>query len=252
MRVIIVDDEAWARRRIASLLESEDGVQIAGECASGAAAVEAILELRPDLVFLDIQMPDLTGFEVLEAVSPQYTPAVIFATAYDSYAIRAFDANAIDYLLKPWEEDRFRTALARARRQIDSATVDRFDALLESVRAMAPRRYLERVVVRNGGRVVFLKTHEISWLEASGNYVNVHTRGEAHLLRDTLARLESQLDPQHFLRIHRSAIVNLDYIGHLEPWFAGELALSLKDGTRLTVGRSYCDRLRRLFQNWAE
>lgn len=253
MRTLIVDDEVWARRRVARLLEAESDVELAGECDTGTAAVEHILTERPDLVILDIQMPDMTGFEVLEAVCPEYMPRVIFATAYDSYAIRAFDANAVDYLLKPFDPERFHTALSRARREIGSDSLDgRLKALLQSVTTSTAKQYLERIVVRSGGRVLFLRVDEIARLEASGNYITVHARGETHLLRDTMSRLESQLDPNVFLRIHRSSLVNLDYVSHVEPWFGGELAVSLKDGARVTVGRSYCDRIRRLFGNSAK
>jgi two-component system LytT family response regulator len=227
MKVLIVDDEVWARTRIRDLLSKEQGIEIAGECASGKEALAAIAAMKPDLVFLDIQLPDMNGFDVLEAVEGA-RPDVIFATAYDQYAIQAFDANGVDYLLKPFDEQRFRVALSRARQEPN---------------------YLGRIVVRKGGRVVFLKCAEIERLEASGNYVSVYFRGEEYLLRDTLARLEEQLDPSSFLRIHRSTIVNLDFVSHVEAWNAGEQTLRMMDGTQLTVGRTHSVNLRRQFEN---
>ncbi len=250
MRVLIVDDEAWARRRIRSLLEREPDVEIAGECDGGAAAATAIAELSPDLVFLDVQMPDMDGFEALAALPPEALPPVIFVTAFDKYAVRAFEADALDYLLKPFEDSRFQAALDRARRQEG----DRGQALAAGIERLLARlpeekRRLRRIVVRSGGRVVFIKTSDVEWLEASGNYITLHVGGEQHLVRETMNRMEPKLDPEQFLRVHRSAIVNLDFVKHLDPWFQGELTLSLTTGARVTVGRSYVDRLRRLLQN---
>lgn len=227
MKVLIVDDEVWARTRIADLLRNEAGIEIVGECSRGAEALTAIATRKPDLLFLDIQLPDMTGFDLLEAIEGP-RPEVIFATAYDQYAIRAFDANGVDYLLKPFDEERFRVALQRAKQE---------------------KRHLGRIVVRKGGRVVFLKCSEVERLEASGNYVSVYVRGEEYLLRDTLARLEAELDPEIFLRVHRSTIVSLDFVSHIEPWNAGELALRMRDGKQLSVGRTYGANLRRFFEN---
>lgn len=239
MRVLIVDDEPWARRRIATLLKREEDVEIVKECAGGEEAIQAITECAPDLVFLDVQMPEVDGFEVLDAIGPEHMPLVIFATAYDKYAIQAFDAQAIDYLLKPFDEERFRKALNRARRELDGKISSEMalSKLLESMRG--ERRYLQRLVAKSSGRVLFLKLGDIDWLEATGNYVTLHAGKESHMLRTTMNALEPRLDPAQFARIHRSSIVNLDRVREMQPLFRGEQVLILKDGTQLSVGRAY-------------
>jgi two-component system LytT family response regulator len=239
MRVLIVDDEPWARKRIATLLKPEADIEIVKECAGGEAAIQAITECTPDLVFLDVQMPEVDGFDVLEAIGPERMPIVIFATAYDKYAIQAFDAQAIDYLLKPFDEERFRKALYRARRELDGkiSSEKALSKLLESMRG--ERRYLQRLVAKSGGRVLFLKLADIDWLKATGNYVTLHAGKESHMLRTTMNALEPKLDPEQFARIHRSAIVNLDRVRELQPLFRGEHVLILKDGTQLSVGRAF-------------
>jgi two-component system, LytTR family, response regulator len=239
LRILIVDDEPWARKRIATLLKPEADVEIVGECQGGAEAVRAITEFAPDLVFLDVQMPEVDGFEVVEAVDPERMPLVIFATAYDRYAIQAFDAEAIDYLLKPFDEERFKKALNRARMEFKGkfSSKESLRELLESVRK--GQRFLQRLIVRSGGRVLFLKAPDIDWIEASGNYVTLHTGKESHMLRTAMNALEPKLDPQQFVRIHRSAMVNLDHVREMQPWFRGEQVLVLRDGTRLSVGRAF-------------
>jgi two-component system LytT family response regulator len=236
---LIVDDEPWARKRIATLLKAETDVEIVRECTGGEEAIEAIAECAPDLVFLDVQMPEVDGFEVLDAIGPERMPLVIFATAYDKYAIQAFDAHAIDYLLKPFDEERFRKALYRARRELEGkiSSETALSKLLESMRG--ERRYLQRLVAKSGGRVLFLKLADIDWLEATGNYVTLHAGKESHMLRTTMNALEPKLDPEQFARIHRSAIVNLDRVRELQPLFRGENVLILKDGTQLSVGRAF-------------
>lgn len=218
-------------------------MEIVGECQSGAEAVRAITEFAPDLVFLDVQMPEVDGFEVVEAVDPERMPLVIFATAYDRYAIQAFDAEAIDYLLKPFDEERFKKALNRARMEFEGkfSSKENLRELLESVRR--GQRFLQRLIVRSGGRVLFLKAPDIDWIEASGNYVTLHTGKECHMLRTTMNALEPKLDPQQFVRIHRSAMVNLDRVREMQPWFRGEQVLVLRDGTRLSVGRAFREKL---------
>ena len=239
MRVLIADDEPWARKRIATLLKPEKDVEILKECAGGEEAIHAIIECAPDLVFLDVQMPEVDGFEVLDAIGPEHMPLVIFATAYDRYAIQAFDAQAIDYLLKPFDEERFRKALNRARRELEGkiSSEKSLAKLLESMRA--ERRYVRRLVAKSGGRVLFLKLADIDWLEATGNYVTLHSGKESHMLRTTMNSLELRLDPAQFARIHRSSIVNLDRVREMQPLFRGEQVLILKDGTRLSLGRAY-------------
>jgi two-component system LytT family response regulator len=209
------------------------------ECAGAEEAIQGITECAPDLVFLDVQMPEVDGFEVLEAIGTEHMPLVIFATAYDKYAIQAFDAQAIDYLLKPFDEPRFRQALNRARRELEGRTSSEraLSKLLESVRG--EQRYLQRLVAKSAGRVLFLKLGDIDWLEATGNYVTLHAGKESHMLRATMNSLEPRLDPAEFVRIHRSSIVNLDRVREMQPLFRGEQVLILKDGTQLGVGRAY-------------
>jgi two-component system LytT family response regulator len=246
---LIVDDAPWARKRIATLLKSEPDFEVVGECCDGADAIHKISELSPDLVFLDVQMPEADGFEVVEAVGAQEMPVVIFATAYDKYALQAFDANALDYLLKPFDEERFQKALVRARNQLSRGSNDSqvLRSLLASLREGS--KHLNRLAVKSRGRVIFLQVSEIDWLEASGNYVTLHVGHETHLLRTTMNALEPKLDSSRFVRIHRSKIVNMNRMKELQPWFQGEQVLVLKDGTQLTVGRTFRDRLDRLVKN---
>ena len=250
--VLIVDDEAMARNRIRRLLSREAEVTVLGECSNGREAVEAIETLKPDLVFLDVQMPELDGFAVLEALDPANMPSVIFVTAYDSYAIRAFEVNALDYLLKPFNQARFSTAFERAcahlQRQQPQPVDPRLVALLEQLGADGgPRKsqYLERVMVKTDGRIIFVKTPDVHWIEAYGNYVKLHVGAESYLVRGTMASWESNLDPIHFVRIHRSAIVNLEHVKELQPWFGGDYTVSLRTGRKLKMSRWYRHRLQR-------
>ena len=245
LRVVIVDDEELARDRIHALLAGRDDVTIVGECADGASAVETIDRERPDLVFLDVQMPGMDGFDVLQHIDSARVPAVVFVTAHDGHAIRAFDIHALDFLLKPFDQPRFETALTRARQQIEQrrgAPVDpQLASLIEELRS--ERTHPQRLVIKSGGRVHFLRTDEVDWVEASGNYVKIHTNGDAHLLRESMKNMEQRLDPRTFVRIHRSSIVNIDRIKELEPWFHGEYVVIMRDGTRLTASRVFSDRL---------
>jgi two-component system, LytTR family, response regulator len=247
IRVLIVDDEPLARERIRDLLERDPEVIVVGECSDGDEAVAAIRERGPDVVFLDVQMPERGGFEVVEAIGVDSLPAVVFVTAYDQYALRAFEVCAIDYLLKPFDEDRFARTLARAKAQARGARSDdverRVLALVEEVRTRT--RHLDRLMIKSGGHFVFLKTEEIDWIEAEGNYVRLHVGDASHLLRETVAGLDAQLDPAQFLRVHRSTIVNLDRVREIQPLFHGEHRVVLKDGTKLTLSRGYRDRLSR-------
>ena len=241
IRAVIVDDEPLARRRIRSLLVEAEDVVVVAECANGREAIRAIEESPPDLLFLDIQMPEVDGFDVLRAIGVGRVPVVIFVTAFDQFALRAFEAHALDYLLKPFDDERFEAALQRAReriRQQAGGDLDRrLRALLEGVRG--DRRYLQRLVVPSGHRSVFVRTEEIDWLEAERNYVRLHVGGRAYLLRENLGHLEPVLDPTTFCRIHRSTIVNIDRIQAVESLLGGEYLVVLHDGTKLTSGRSY-------------
>lgn len=242
--VLIVDDEAVARRRIRRLLASEPDVVISGECADGASALEAIASARPDIVFLDVQMPELDGFGVVQRIGPAARPAIVFVTAFDRYALRAFDVHAIDYLLKPFTPERFRTALARAREALSRRGPDRgISALVDELRARP--RYLSRAAVRASGRIVLVDLVSVDWIEAADNYVKLHAGRTEYLLRETLAKLERQLDPERFARIHRSAIVQIDRVAELRPATHGDLDVTLRDGTRLTLSRTWRDRLER-------
>jgi len=231
-RAVIVDDEALARERVRTLLTGASGITVVAECSGGREAVEKILAERPDLVLLDVQMPDIDGFEVLEAVASEWLPAVIFVTAYDEYAIKAFDVHAIDYLLKPIEPERFRKALARVQKR--------------DLIAMLDERPIDRLVIRTRSKVSFLKPSEIDWIEADGKHAILHAGREMHVVRHTLTRLEQRLASHGFVRVHRSAIVNVDRIKELEPWFHGEFVVILKDGTKLTSSAAHSQALHRI------
>jgi two-component system, LytTR family, response regulator len=243
IRALIVDDEALARERVRTLLDATPGVTVLAECTGGREAVEAILEHQPDLVFLDVQMPDLDGFQVLEALGDDDLPAIVFVTAYDEYALRAFDVHAVDYLLKPIEPERFARTLEHVRTTLGDRS-ERLEALLD---ALATRDLpLDRLVIRTRGKVSFLKPSEIDWVEADGKHVKIHAGRETHVVRQQLKRLEPRLAPHGFVRVHRSAIVNVDRIKELEPWFHGEYVVILKDGTKLTSSAAHSEALHRI------
>jgi two-component system LytT family response regulator len=251
IRVLIVDDERPARQRIGELLEKEADIEIVGECNCGADAVKLIQGRSPDLLFLDIQMPEMNGFEVLQAAGVERAPVTIFVTAYDQYAIRAFEVNALDYLLKPYSDERFEAALMRARNYLHSQKNNEFSRRLLSLlngfqaennqSAQSPQttQQLDRLVIKSLGRVFFLKTEEIDWIEAAGVYVSLHVRGKTHLYRETIGGLEPQLDAIRFVRIHRSTMVNIDRIKELQPYSHGEYLVILHDGTKLKLSRGY-------------
>jgi two-component system, LytTR family, response regulator len=243
IRAIIVDDEPIAREGVRRQLSREPDVEIIAECGDGLAAVETIRELTPDLVFLDVQMPGMDGFEVVRAID--VIPAIVFVTAYDKYALQAFEVNAVDYLLKPFDGERFQKAFQRARAQIESRTREvinaKLEALLESIRPQ--QRYLERLVVKAAGRIFFLPISEIDWIESADNYVNLHCGRESHLIRETLSGLETKLNPEEFLRVRHSAIVNLKRIKELRPLFKGEYEIVLQNGVKLTSSRRYRSKL---------
>jgi len=244
-RVVIVDDEPLARERLRTLLADEPGMEIVGEANDGRSAVEAIASLSPDLAFLDVQLPGSTGFEIIEQVGASRMPFVIFVTAYDRYALRAFDVHALDYLLKPFDRERFRQAIARVRQQLDRRSngdlEKRLLALVQDLKPAQPR--VDRFVVKSGGRVFFVRNDEIDWIEAAGNYVKLHVGSDSHLFRETMNAVEARLDPDVFFRIHRSHIVNIERIRELQPWFNGEYVVFLKNGTRLTLSRGYREKL---------
>ncbi len=246
IRTLVVDDETLARERVLSLLKQEVDVEVVGECSDGGQAVAAIQEQSPDLVFLDVQMPGCDGFEVLKNISPDRMPTVIFVTAYDEYALRAFEVHALDYLLKPFGKDRFQETLRHAREALEGRRAGdlgrRMLAMVHDIKQPEPQR-VERLVVKSGGRVFFLRTDEIDWIEAAGNYVRLHLGQESHLFRETMNRMETRLEGRRFARIHRSRIVNTERIKELQPWFNGDHVVVLRDGTRLTLSRLYKDKL---------
>jgi two-component system LytT family response regulator len=246
LRVLIADDEPLARVRVRDLLAGQPEVEVVGEARDGREAVAAIRRQSPDVVFLDVQMPELDGFGVLEALAGEKLPVIVFATAYDQYALKAFEVNALDYLLKPIDPDRFQSALQRARAQVgrDDALRAELYELLQSL----PNRpkFLERLVVRAGGRISFLRVDEADCFEACGNYIRMCVGSEEHLLRMTMATLETRLDPNRFLRIHRSAIVNVERVKELQSSFHGEYVVLLRNGRRLTLSRGYRDKLQQI------
>src|ERR1044071_8265813 len=233
-----------ARERVMSLLQHEEDVEVIGECSDGMQAVAAIQNHAPDLVFLDVQMPGCTGFGVIEAIGAERMPTVVFVTAYDEYALRAFEVHALDYLLKPFGRDRFQETLKHARESLERRRAGdlgrRLLALVNDIKPEPPR--LARLGVKSGGRVFFLRTDEIDWIEAAGNYVRLHLGEESHLFRGTMNRMESRLHARRFARIHRSRIVNVERIRELQPWFNGEYVVILRNGTRLTLSRNYRER----------
>jgi two-component system LytT family response regulator len=245
LRVLVVDDEPLARQRLTDLLRGEGGLEVVGEAEDGDEAVRAIRALEPDLVFLDIQMPGRTGLDVVRDVGPERMPATIFVTAYDQHALKAFQVRALDYILKPFDRERFADALQRARRQIErDETGDlgrRLLALVKDLRRDQPKT--DRLVVKSGGRLFFLRMDEIDWIEAAGNYVRLHVGTTSHLLRETMNAIEGRLDPEKFFRIHRSRIVNMERIQEMQPWLNGEYAVVLRTGTRLTLSRGYREKL---------
>jgi two-component system LytT family response regulator len=242
IKAIIVDDEPPARRNLRALLKDVPDIDLVKECGNGRDAVSSILTLEPDLVFLDVQMPEMNGFEVLEHLVDVPLPMIIFVTAYDQYALKAFDVSALDYLLKPFDDTRFHKALTQARRQIeqqDTSELGRKLLTLMGTSRLTPGtpRYLARVMVKTAGRVIFIRAEEIDWIEAYDNYVRLHLGGKAHLLRRTMNELESALNPERFARIHRSTIVNLDRVKELHPHFNEHLVV-LHDGTELKLSRT--------------
>ena len=245
IRTLVVDDEPIARERILSLLQQEGDVEVIGECSDGVQAVSAIQHQAPDLVFLDVQMPGTDGFGVIQNIGAERMPTVVFVTAYDEYALKAFEVHALDYLLKPFGKDRFQETLKHAREHLERRRAgDLGRRLLALVHDLKPEQQrLDRLVVKSGGRVFFLRTEELDWIEAAGNYVRLHLGEESHLFRETMNGMEGRLDTRRFVRIHRSRIVNTERIKELQPWFNGEYVVILRNGTRLTLSRGYREKL---------
>ncbi len=239
--VLVVDDEAPARQRLADLLRKDAQIGAILEAADGISAVETIRSQRPELVFLDVQMPELDGLGVIDAVGADQMPLTVFVTAYDQHAIRAFEANALDYLLKPFSDERFEAALARAKTRLEERSTSEFGRRIMKMAFSAPAtaRTWDRLVVKSGGNTRFIRVAEIDWIEAAGVYVNLHIGDQQLLYRAALHELAERLDPRRFVRVHRSAIVNIESILQLEPVSHGEFDVVLKNGARTRVSRSY-------------
>ena len=248
IKVLIVDDEPIIRRGLRNQLNRLNRYEVVGECCNGRTAIETIRQAKPDLVFLDVQMPEVDGFGVIREVGPEAMPAVVFVTAYDEYAVRAFDVNALDYLLKPFDEERFSRCLTRVEQRLSDPQKEQslVEKLASLVGEQSKSRAADRLAIRNSDRITLLQTEEIDWIEAADNYVEIHVGKHVHLMRETLSNLEQRLQPFRFLRIHRSRLVNADRIKELHPLFHGEYELLLTDGTRLTSSRHYRDVLQSL------
>jgi len=248
IRVLIVDDELLAREGIRILAQRDPELEIIGECADGASALSMIREKQPDLVFLDIQMPEMDGFTLLGKLHPKKIPYIIFVTAYDKYALRAFDVHALDYLLKPVDEDRFDRSLRRAKMILQSGE-DWEQQIFGMIDHLANRlpHHMDRIIVKEEGRIFFVKAVEIDWIEAKGNYAMLHSGKKSYLIREAMSSLENQMDQRSFVRIHRSTIVNVDRIRELQSLFHGDYRVILQDGTTLLMSRRFRDRLRQHF-----
>jgi len=250
LRVGIADDEPLARERIRSLLDGRPEYEIVVECSDGAEAAIALREIDLDVFFLDVQMPDLDGFQALEAANGAPLPIIVFVTAFHDYAIRAFEVRALDYLLKPFDRARFDETLARVNEQLASRRAKMLAPevvqLLRDLSAGTGETYVSRFPVKSRGEIYFVRADDVDWIDAEGNYVALHTAGRTHLVRETIKSVEARLDPAKFVRVHRSAIINVDRLKKLQPYFHGEYVVTLNDGTTLTSSRSYSDRLRAL------
>lgn len=249
LRVLIVDDERLAREKLRTLLAAESALEVIGDCQNGAQAIVAVRKHKPDLMFLDVRMPQLDGFQVLQALAVNETPQVIFTTAYEHYAIRAFDSNAIDYLLKPFDQERLHRAVERARgglaRSHARALTERMLQLLSRAGDVPE----ERLLVKAEGRLIFLNLEEIDWIEAAANYVRLNSGGVSYLIRDNIGRLAARLDPRRFARIHRSIIINVHKLKELQPCDNGEFIAVLKNGKSLSCSRGYRSEILRLIES---
>ncbi len=247
MRILIADDEPFARQRLSMLLRSEPDVEIVAECVNGEEAVELASREPLDLVLLDINMPGLDGFQTMAKVVGGELPLVVFITAFDQHALRAFEVRAFDYLLKPFDSARLKQTIQRARVQLQRMKQETGNqkvlAMLENMQGKPAR---DRFAIKNGGRIYFLSANDVDWIEAEHNYVRIHASGEAHMLRERLSALEQELDSRRFRRIHRSAIVNIDRIRELQPWFRGDYVVILQNGQQLTMSRTFRENLKDL------
>jgi two-component system LytT family response regulator len=248
IRVLLVDDEVLIRNALRAKLAGEPDIAVIGECGNADETVQAIASLRPDVVFLDVQMPGQTGFAVLEEIGVDKMPLVVFVTAYDEYAVRAFEVHALDYILKPFDRERVQKALERVRIRMRERERGDLATRLEQLLAerAGQRQWPDRIPVRSGTKIELVRAADIDWVEAESNYVVIHAKGRTHVLRETLTSFQQTLDPNVFARIHRSYVVNLSRVRQLRPMFHGEYEVELSDGTRISSGRTYQDAMRRL------
>lgn len=250
IRVAIADDEPLARERLRSMLEGRERYAIVAECNDGVDALAALNQRDIDLLFLDVQMPGLDGFQILESAGGASLPLIVFVTAFNDYALRAFDASALDYLLKPFDRERFEKTLTRVEERLASRHGTEMSSelreFLQALSTAAVPEHVSRFPVRANGEIYFVRVEDVDWIDAEGNYVALHAAGRRHLVRDTIKSLEGRLDPAKFVRVHRSAIINVDRLRRLQPYFHGEYVITLQDGTKLTSSRTYSDRLRAL------
>ena len=255
IRTLIVDDMLLARRRLRRVLGKDPEIEIIGECADGRQAVEAVREMQPDLLFLDVQMPEIDGFQALAEIGVENAPVTIFVTAFDHFALRAFEVHALDYLLKPFDAARLEKTVERAKelirkRETETATLtdERLVALLKDVRSEP--KYLRRLTVKSRGRTVIVATDDIDYIEAEGNYLSLQTGAEAHLIRSPMHHFETRLDPEKFARIHRSTIINIDRVKEMHPLFNGDQLVIMKNGKELVLSRNYRDRLKEILESF--
>ena len=239
LRVLVVDDEPVARAGIVSLLARDPELEVAGECGDGRSAAHAIEQLKPDLVLLDVQMPEMDGFEVIAAVGVEKMPPVVFITAWDQFALRAFEVHALDYLLKPFDDERFLAAMDRVKRVARAGNVGELaERLAALVQSPAGGAWLTRIVVRKTSGAVFVPIEDVDWIEAADYCARIHARGKVHVIRETMQHLEAKLDPARFFRVHRSGIVNLDRVREMQPTPQGDHVLVLQDGSRVRLSRA--------------
>ncbi len=237
--VAIVDDEAPARQKLRDLLAAEEGFRVVGEANNGAEALRLVGELHPDLLFLDIRMPGMDGLEVVRRLEGKGAPVVVFVTAFDRHAVEAFELCALDYLLKPFDAARLRQTLERVRRRLQEGSADSVGELVGLLERLEHSRHAQRFLVKSRGRMRFVRAEEIDWVEAAGNYAELHVGGKAHLIRETLAGLEGRLDPQRFVRVHRSRIVNVDRVREIHAWEHGDFLILLEDGSKIRMSRRF-------------